>query len=98
MFYALATHPEVQKKAQVRFPLTKGLQAEEIDRVIGPVRLPNFEDRISLPYVEAIYRELMRWKPPAPIGIPHTCSEDDFYQGYFIPKGRTICLGQSDEC
>ncbi|KAJ6466205.1 cytochrome P450 [Mycena sanguinolenta] len=42
----------VQKKAQA-----------EIDTVIGAGRLPEFEDRPSLPFVEALYREVMRWKP-----------------------------------
>ncbi|KAJ3921183.1 cytochrome P450 1 [Lentinula edodes] len=41
---------------------------EEIDSVIGKNRLPNLEDRRSLPYVEAIYREVMRLHPPLPLG------------------------------
>ncbi|KAJ3883006.1 cytochrome P450 [Lentinula edodes] len=45
---------------------TKG--QEEIDRVIGKDRLPTFEDRRHLPYVEAIYREVMRLHPPVPLG------------------------------
>ncbi|KAJ6512881.1 cytochrome P450 [Mycena sanguinolenta] len=54
-FLAMALHPEIQKKAQA-----------EIDTVIGITRLPEFEDRPSLPYVEALYREIMRWKPVGP--------------------------------
>ncbi|KAF8959259.1 cytochrome P450 [Flammula alnicola] len=79
VFYAMAIHPEVQKKAQ-----------EEIDRVVGSARLPDFGDRPSLPYTEAIYREVLRWRPPLPLGVPHCLSEDDYYKGYFIPKGTTI--------
>ncbi|KAJ6559091.1 cytochrome P450, partial [Mycena vulgaris] len=78
-FYAMAVHPEVQKKAQ-----------NEIDSVIGTNRLPEFEDRPSLPYVEALYREVMRWKPVLPLGVAHGTSEDDIYEGYFIPKGATV--------
>ncbi|KAF8957568.1 cytochrome P450 [Flammula alnicola] len=78
-FYAMAIHPEVQKKAQ-----------EEIERVVGTMRLPNFGDRRSLPYIEAIYREVLRWKPPIPLGVPHSLTEDDYYKGYFIPKGTTV--------
>lgn len=54
---AMVLHPRVQIKAQ-----------EEIDRVVGPSRLPRFEDRSSLPYVEAIYREVLRWNPSGPLG------------------------------
>ena len=49
--------PEVQKKGQA-----------EIDAVIGPNRLPDFEDRAFLPYVNAIVKESMRWQLVAPLG------------------------------
>ncbi|KAF7357560.1 O-methylsterigmatocystin oxidoreductase [Mycena sanguinolenta] len=76
---AMALYPEIQKKAQT-----------EIDTVIGTDRLPEFEDRPSLPYVEALYREVMRWKPIAPLGVAHASTEDDIYNGYFIPKGTIV--------
>ncbi|KAF8830525.1 hypothetical protein HHX47_DHR2001185, partial [Lentinula edodes] len=57
---AMCLHPDVQNKGQ-----------EEIDSVIGKNRLPNLEDRRSLPYVEAIYREVMRLHPPLPLGTRH---------------------------
>lgn len=74
----MAVNPEVQKKAQ-----------SEIDRIIGSERLPACEDRKSLPYIEAIYREVLRLRPPLPLGGPHTVMEDDHYKGYLIPKGMS---------
>ena len=55
--YLMVNHPEVQQRAKA-----------EIDRVIGRERLPDFEDRASLPYVDAVLRETMRWHPVAPMG------------------------------
>ncbi|KAJ6508728.1 cytochrome P450 [Mycena sanguinolenta] len=78
-FLAMATHPDVQKRAQI-----------EIDTVVGTHRLPGFEDRSSLPYVEAVYREVLRWRPVLPLGVAHASSADDIYNGYFIPKGATV--------
>ncbi|KAF7346265.1 O-methylsterigmatocystin oxidoreductase [Mycena sanguinolenta] len=78
-FLAMALYPEIQKKAQT-----------EIDAVIGTLRLPEFEDRPSLPFVEAVYREVMRWRPVLPLGVAHASSEADVYNGYFIPKGTTV--------
>ncbi|KAL2844159.1 cytochrome P450 [Aspergillus pseudoustus] len=78
-FLAMALHPDVQKNAQ-----------EELDCVLGPNRLPTFEDRPNLPYIEAIVKESLRWHPVAPMGIPHMCTEDDIYEGYRIPKGSLI--------
>ncbi|GBE89573.1 hypothetical protein SCP_1602360 [Sparassis crispa] len=71
--------PEVQCKAQA-----------EIDRVIGPGRLPDFSDREALPFVECILQETVRWHPVAPQGIAHRTVDDDIYNGMFIPKGSVI--------
>ncbi|KAF8139506.1 cytochrome P450, partial [Mycena galopus ATCC 62051] len=78
-FLAMAVHPDIQKRAQT-----------EIDTIIGAHRLPEFEDRPSLPFVEALFREVMRWKPVLPLGVPHASTADDIYNGYFIPKGATV--------
>ncbi|KAG1822453.1 cytochrome P450 [Suillus subaureus] len=81
MVFALAMvlYPDVQRRAQA-----------EIDSVIGRDRLPTFEDRASLPYVESILRETFRWHPILPLGVPHATSSDDTYDGFFIPKGTTV--------
>ena len=71
--------PEVQRKAQ-----------EEIERVVGNDRLPGFDDRENLPYVDACVKEALRWHPVAPMGVPHQTTEDDIYEGYYIPKGALI--------
>ncbi|KAF5353638.1 hypothetical protein D9757_012449 [Collybiopsis confluens] len=76
---AMIKYPEVQAKAQA-----------EIDHVVGQDRLPIFEDRESLPYVESVYREVMRLYPPVPLGVSHVSIEDDFYRDYYIPKGCAV--------
>jgi len=74
----MALYPATQKRAQ-----------EEIDRVVGTERLPDFEDRISLPYVEALLREILRWWCVVPQGLPHTATADDVYNGFYFPKGKS---------
>ncbi|KAH7908870.1 cytochrome P450 [Hygrophoropsis aurantiaca] len=73
---AMILHPHVQERAQL-----------EIDSVVGTERLPNFDDRSSLPFVEAVLREVLRWHPVAPLGVPHATTNSDVYNGYLIPKG-----------
>ncbi|KAF9447473.1 cytochrome P450 [Macrolepiota fuliginosa MF-IS2] len=82
-FLAMILHPEVQQKAR-----------EELDRVVGRGRLPDFTDRDSLPYITAITKEVLRWNPVAPLGLPHMSTENDIYRGYFIPAG-TLIMGNS---
>ena len=55
----MALYPEVQKKAQA-----------EIDAVVGSNRLPDFHDRPSLPYINAIIKESSRWNLVVPLGRP----------------------------
>jgi len=77
--FVVMFYPEVQKKAQL-----------EITSVVGIHRLPTFEDRKALPYVEAVYREVMRCFPVTPLGLPHMTTEDDLYGDYIIPAGTTV--------
>ncbi|KAK0477421.1 cytochrome P450 [Armillaria novae-zelandiae] len=76
---AMVLHPEVQEKAQA-----------QIDAVVGSERLPSIEDRESLPYIDHILQETMRWNPVVPMGFPHRSVEDDVYRGMFIPKGSVV--------
>ncbi|KAF9021947.1 cytochrome P450 [Hymenopellis radicata] len=78
----------------IQFPHIQAKAQAEIDAVIGNDRLPTFEDRDSLVYVEALVREVLRWHGPFPLGVPHSSTEDDVYNGYFIPKGTTIIYNQ----
>ena len=75
----MALYPEVQKKAQA-----------ELDNVIGSQRLPDFSDRSTLPYVNALVKELARWHVVAPTGVPHAAVRDDVYNGFLIPKGSLV--------
>lgn len=76
---AMAVFPEVQKRAQA-----------ELDRVVGPDRLPEYDDLEHLPYIRAISMEVMRWMPMLCFGLPHALTEDDVYNGYHIPKGTMV--------
>ncbi|KAJ7639327.1 cytochrome P450, partial [Roridomyces roridus] len=77
--FAMAANPEIQRKAQ-----------EEIDRVVGQSRLPDYGDRELLPYVNAICKEVMRWQAVTPLGGARVANEDDTYNGHFIPKDSII--------
>ncbi|KAF9442561.1 cytochrome P450 [Macrolepiota fuliginosa MF-IS2] len=81
-FLAMVMYPEVQKKAQ-----------DELDIVLGS-SLPGFNDRASLPYINALVKEMFRWHLVTPLAIPHTTSQADEYDGFYIPKG-TIVVGNS---
>ncbi|KAJ6463126.1 cytochrome P450 [Mycena vitilis] len=70
---AMILHPECQLKAQ-----------NEIDSVVGDLRLPDFGDRETLPFVESFLLTVIS------TGVPHRVTEDDIYRGMLIPKGSLV--------
>ncbi|KAH8100126.1 cytochrome P450 [Cristinia sonorae] len=78
-FLAMMQYPEVQERAR-----------QELYSVVGHNRLPEFHDRKDLPYVSALVKELLRWKPIAPLGVVHCTADVDEYQGQYIPKGTSV--------
>ncbi|KEF54941.1 uncharacterized protein A1O9_09384 [Exophiala aquamarina CBS 119918] len=63
---------------------------EELDRVVGAERTPNFDDEPNLPYIRAMIKEVLRWRHVNKIGLTHYATEDGWYRHYFIPKGSVI--------
>ncbi|OCH89273.1 cytochrome P450 [Obba rivulosa] len=78
-FLAMTLYPEVQRRAQ-----------EELARVVGSGRLPEFSDRAELTYINAICKECMRWQPVTPLGVAHASILDDEYNGFLIPGGSVL--------
>ena len=75
----MVLYPDAQRKAQM-----------ELDSVIDMGHLPGFEDRRNLPYVNALCKEVFRWHPVLPFGIPHRVTQDDVYGDYFIQNGSLV--------
>lgn len=76
---ALAAFPEAQKKAQA-----------EIDKVVGHDRAPTPEDIPQLHYIQAVVKEVHRWRPVVPLSVPHGTIDEISYRGFRIPAGSTI--------
>ena len=52
----MARNPVKQRNAQ-----------RELDAVVGSQRLPRMADRDDLPYVNALTKEVLRWRPILPL-------------------------------
>lgn len=81
---AMITHPEAQARAR-----------EEIDRVCtsgGSLRLPRMSDLSEMPYVAAMIKETLRWRPTVPIVPPHQVTENLEFDGHFIPAGTVFLI------
>jgi cytochrome P450 len=56
-FVAALLRPDIQTTAQ-----------QELDAVTRRERLPTFKDCPRLPFVDAICKEVIRWRPVVPLG------------------------------
>ncbi|KAH7235367.1 cytochrome P450 [Fusarium tricinctum] len=82
LILALAKYPHFQEKAR-----------KEIDTVCITERAPVFSDFPTMPYVNDIVKEGLRWRPTSDLGFPHTVTKDNYYDRMLIPKGSTIFVG-----
>ncbi|XP_074512753.1 cytochrome P450 2K1-like isoform X2 [Sebastes fasciatus] len=74
----MAKYPQIQDQVQ-----------EELSRVVGS-RQVKVEDRMNLPYTDAVIHETQRLANILPIAIAHKTSTDVTFQGYFIKKGTPV--------
>ncbi|KAG2072928.1 cytochrome P450 [Suillus decipiens] len=79
MMMAATLHPDAQARVQ-----------EELDEVVGRMRLPMFDDKEMLPQVTAFILESMRWRPVSFAGFPHRATKDIVWNNYLIPAGATV--------
>ncbi|XP_077862955.1 cytochrome P450 1A1-like, partial [Saccoglossus kowalevskii] len=75
----LTYYPRVQEKVH-----------QEIDDIIGHNRFPMLADKVSLPYCEAVIREVLRIRTIIPFAVPHATTCNTSVGGYQIPKDSWI--------
>lgn len=84
-----------------KYPAVQARVRAELDAVLGAEggdRLPEFEDRAKLPYLEAFINETLRCLPLNPLVIPHCTRHDDVYEGMFIPAGTVVFANTKAMC
>lgn len=75
----LAANQHVQQKAHA-----------ELMNVVGPNRLPIYDDLANLPYIRACVKEMLRMNPILAPGIRHYADQDVVYKDHVIPKGTVL--------
>ncbi|XP_032995431.1 cytochrome P450 2C16-like [Lacerta agilis] len=76
----MARLPHIQEKVQ-----------QEIDDVVGANRIPGMEDRVRMPYTNAVVHEILRYQKGSLESLPHETTRPTKFRGYLIPQGTTIC-------
>ncbi|KAK8744995.1 hypothetical protein OTU49_000394 [Cherax quadricarinatus] len=63
---------------------------QELDSVVGNVRLPSMNDRTKLVYTDATQTEVFRYRGSAPLTVPHKALRDTKLQGFRIQAGTVV--------
>ncbi|GAA0171129.1 oxygenase [Lithospermum erythrorhizon] len=75
-------HQDIQQRAQ-----------QEIDNCVGQSRLVQDSDISSLPFLQAIVKEVLRLHPPGPLlSWARLATQDVHVDKYFIPAGTTAMV------
>ncbi|XP_036592424.1 cytochrome P450 2C31-like [Trichosurus vulpecula] len=74
----------------MKYPEILAKVHEEIDRVLGSSRRPSMQDRVKMPYVDAVVHEIQRYISLLPFSLPRLAPQDIHFRDYVIPKVRCI--------
>ncbi|CAM6013325.1 unnamed protein product [Sphagnum balticum] len=77
----LLRHPHCAKKLQT-----------ELDEVVGKDRIVTESDIPNLPYLNAVVNEVLRLRPPAPLGLTHVALEDTTVGGFDFVAGTRLSV------
>ncbi|KFQ77924.1 Cytochrome P450 2C1, partial [Phaethon lepturus] len=75
----LAKYPHIQAKVQ-----------EEIDAAVGASRAPSVEDKLRMPYTNAVIHELQRFHKTHIENFPRMTTQDVVFRGHTIPKDTAV--------
>ncbi|XP_075849221.1 cytochrome P450 2B6-like isoform X1 [Microcebus murinus] len=78
-FLLMLKHPHVTERVH-----------KEIEQVVGTHRPPALDDRVKMPYTDAVIHEILRFADLIPLGVPHIVTKDTHFRGYIIPKDTEV--------
>eukprot|EP01133_Synstelium_polycarpum_P020473 gene20473-24566_t len=77
----MCNHQEIQEKAYA-----------ELISVVGAGNKANLSHRIATPYINAVIKEVLRFRPIAPLGLPRIAKNDIVIDNLKIPRGTQMIL------
>ena len=86
--------------AAICFPEAIHSARDEVDRICGAhaERLPSLDDMPNMPYVTALIKECLRWRPTVPLIPQHHLTQDLAFESYRFPAGTDFVINSPAVC
>ncbi|XP_065272358.1 cytochrome P450 2C5-like [Emys orbicularis] len=78
-FLVMAKFPQIQARVQ-----------QEIEKVVGATHAPSMEDRVRMPYTNAVIHEMQRSQKGQSENFPRAVTRRTEFRGYTIPQGTAV--------
>ncbi|XP_005297671.1 cytochrome P450 2C5-like [Chrysemys picta bellii] len=78
-FLVMAKFPQIQARVQ-----------QEIEEVVGATHAPSMEDRVRMPYTNAVIHEMQRSQKGQIENFPRAVTRRTEFRGYIIPQGTAV--------
>lgn len=90
--------------AAICYPETYSKAREEVDKICATptgIRMPDLNDMERMPFICAMIKELLRWRPIFPLTPDHCATSDIKFEDYAFPEGTGFVINGiaiSDDC
>ncbi|XP_043935447.1 cytochrome P450 2C15-like [Protopterus annectens] len=75
----MMAYPNVQEKCY-----------KEIESITNGKEFVSYDDRLRIPYTQAVIHEVQRFRNVIPLGVPHATTKKVLFRGYTIPQGTRV--------
>ncbi|XP_061477828.1 cytochrome P450 2B4-like [Rhineura floridana] len=73
-----------------RFPQVQAKVQQEIDDVVTGNRYPGMEDRVKMPYTNAVIHEILRYQTGSSENFPRAMTRRTEFRGYTLPQFTAV--------
>ncbi|XP_043935449.1 cytochrome P450 2D20-like [Protopterus annectens] len=75
----MVAYPNVQEKCY-----------KEIESIANGKEFVSYDDRLRMPYTQAVIHETLRFGNVVPLAVPHSTTKAVLFKGYTIPQGTRV--------
>ncbi|XP_043937189.1 cytochrome P450 2J6-like [Protopterus annectens] len=72
------------------YPCVQEKCYKEIESIADGKEFVSYDDRLRMPYTQAVIHEILRFGNVVPLAVPHSTTKEVLFKGYTIPQGTRV--------